>query len=919
MSHVVFLLLGLANGAVFASLAAAVVVTYRSSGVVNFATGSLALIGAYSYAYMREGKYLILLPGLPVTADLGGKLNFAFAAAFSIAQTAILGLVLYLLIFRPLRNATAVARSVASLGVTVTIVGLIAQRVGVSPIVIGSIFPQNVWKIGSTSFPSDRIWFALTVLIVAVLLTGLYRFTGFGLATRAVADSEVGAYVSGLSPDRIAAANWMIASAVAGGAGILISPIVPLVPLSFSLFIVPALAAAAIGRFKSIIGAVIAGLAIGMIQSELTNLQELHSWLPSTGLPDVIPLVLLLGVLLLRSSLLPSRGELIAPTLGRAPRSRHPLPSAAVGLIVGGVALPLLHPEWRVALITSFIFGIIGLSFVVITGLAGQVSLAQLTLAGVGAFTLSPLTAHWHVPFPIAPLVAAAVAAFVGVIVGLPALRVRGLPVAVVTLALAVVVENGWFRNSDYVPAEGKNISGPYLFGWDLRGQVGVHFGRVQFGYLVLAVLALTAVGVAYLRSSRLGIAMLAVRADERAAAGVGINVVVVKLLAFGIAAFIAGFGGSMLGYLQGNVTGDSFGVLLGFGVFALIYVAGITSVSGGILSGILAANGIVFMLIDKHLSLGSWYDTISGIGLIFTIIKEPEGIVGPIHQWVNKRRDARQELTGAPSHTMSAADAAAPRRPRRALAKNVPSALSVESLRVNYSSVVAVNDVTIDVPKGSITGIIGPNGAGKTTLLDAICGFTDAGGTVHVGSEQVDGLPPHQRIRSGLGRTFQALNLYDDLTVAENVETGLAAHWAGRPGASMDTLVDQALAQMDIREYADRSVSELSQGQRQLVSIARALAGNPDVLLLDEPAGGLDTTESRWLGARLHALRDAGKTIVVVDHDMSLILELCDKVCVLDFGKLIAAGTAAEIQNDPRVVEAYLGASHAQEYGAPA
>ena len=196
------------------------------------------------------------------------------------------------------------------------------------------------------------------------------------------------------------------------------------------------------------------------------------------------------------------------------------------------------------------------------TGYAGQVSLAQLTLAGVAGFLLATMTTDWSIPFPIAPILAALGATVVGVIVGLPAIRVRGLFVAVVTLAMAYAVQAVWFHNSDYVPAEGKNISGPKLFGLDLRSRVGTDYPRLAFGLLVLGVLVIVAVSVALLRRSRLGSAMLAVRANERSAAGAGINVVRVKILAFAIAAFIAGLGGAMLGYNQGNLTFDPFDVL---------------------------------------------------------------------------------------------------------------------------------------------------------------------------------------------------------------------------------------------------------------------------------------------------------------------------------------------------------------------
>ena len=254
--HLIFLLLGLANGAVFASLAMALVVTYRSSGVLNFATGTIALYGAYTYAFLRQGQLLVLIPGLPEKVDLGSDLSFWPATLLTLLITALLGLLLYVIVFRPLRAAPAVAKAVASIGVMVVMTGLMSQRLGTAPVSVDAILPTNVWTLGSIRISSDRVWFAAAVLGIAIAITVAFRFTRFGLHTRAAAETEKGALVSGIAPDRVAALNWMISAAVAAIAGILIAPIVPLVPISYTLFIVPALAAAVLGRFQYVIPAV---------------------------------------------------------------------------------------------------------------------------------------------------------------------------------------------------------------------------------------------------------------------------------------------------------------------------------------------------------------------------------------------------------------------------------------------------------------------------------------------------------------------------------------------------------------------------------------------------------------------------------------------------------------------------------------
>jgi len=902
--HLVFLLLGLANGAVFASLALALVVTYRSSGVINFATSGIALVTAYEYAYLRRGRLLVLIPGFKPVVKLTGSMGFVPAFIASLVIAALLGLLLYGLVFRPLRTAPPVARAVASLGVLVVLTADILQRVGSNPVNVNAIFPTHAYRIGGVRVTGDRIWFAATIVVVALALAAAYRFTRFGLHTRAAAETEKGAYVSGISPDRIALLNWMIGAAVAGLAGVLIAPIVPLSPGAYSLFIVPALAAAITGRFQGMAIAVGVGLLIGMLQSEAAYLQSRYSWLPSSGLPEMIPLAIILAVLIWRTQPLPARGELIRHSLGRAPRPHNLAIPTVVATAAAVVALVALHGTWRSALVTSLIFGVISLSLVVVTGFAGQVSLAQLVLAGVAAFLLSPLTVSWGVPFPIAPVIAALGATVVGVVVGLPATRIRGLPLAVVTLALAVALEAYWFRNTDFVSSSGKPISGPTLFGMDLRVGHGSAFPRLPFCFVVLVTLVGTALVVAKIRTSRIGSAMLAVRANERSAAAAGINVVRTKLLAFAIASFIAGLGGTLLAYKQGNVTFDPFDAILGLSVFAVAYLAGITSVSGGILAGMLAFSGLVYHFADTKLHLGDWYTAVTGVLLVFTVIRNPEGIVGPIHARLDSRRE-RRGIGPAPGPAERQIASPAPRATPSTVGEAV---LSLQSLVVRYGGVTAVDDVTFDVKRGEIVGLIGPNGAGKTTLIDAVCGFAPARGSVTLLGRSLDGLRPFERARSGLARTFQAIELWDDLSVHENVTAGMTA--GARRMGPVD--VDRTLALLGLSAVRDRPPAELSQGQRQLVSIARALVGRPEVLLLDEPAGGLDSTESRWLGERLRDVRDSGVTILIVDHDMHLVLNLCDRIEVLNFGQLIASGPPATIRSDRIVADAYLGATHA-------
>jgi ABC-type branched-subunit amino acid transport system ATPase component/branched-subunit amino acid ABC-type transport system permease component len=934
VDQVASLLLGLGSGGVFAALALALVITYRASGVVNFATGAVALYVAYTYAGLRRGELLVPVPGLPKSVDLGQELGFAPAGAIALVVAALLGALLYGAVIRPLRDAPPLAKAVASLAVLVVLQGVLAIRQGTNPVSVAPIFPAERWELGEVVLLSDRFYLALTVVGMAVLLALGFRYTRFGLLTRATAESQTGAYVSGVSPDRVALVNWMIGAVVAGLAGILIAPVSPLTPVTYTLFVVPALAAAVVGRFESLIVIVAAGIAIGMLQSEALSLAGRNDWLPQSGSAELVPLVVILVALVVVGGGMPVRGGLVRQRLGHAPRPRSLLVPTVAGAAVGLIALVLTDGTWRAAVIGTFIAAVIGLSLVVVTGYAGQVSLAQLALAGTAAFTLSALTEGWGVPFPFAPLLAALVATAVGVVVGLPALRLRGLTLGVVTLALAYTIEAVWFRNTDIVSSSGARVTPPSLFGIDLGIGAGRAFPRLEFGLVCLVTLIAVAGGVAILRQSTLGSAMLAVRANERSAAAAGVDVVRVKVLSFAIASFIAGLGGSLLAYRRGVVTFDSFTALGGLALLSTAYLAGVTSVWGGINAGILASTGIVFIALDRWVDLGEWFNIITGILLIATLIAHPEGIASAGHQLAHRvaALRARRRLAGAGVGAGTDGGAEADGEVPALVAAGssvredgdrdaVPAdggvapaaggvALAVGNLTVRYGGVVAVSDVSLRVDGGTIVGLIGPNGAGKTSVIDAVSGFAPATGTVELAGRSLDGLAPHARVRAGLARTFQQLELYDDLSVEENVSV---AAFGGRATHRREA-VSRALASVGILALRDRPAGGLSQGERQLVSIARACAADPAVLLLDEPAAALDTSESAWLGERIRELRSSGTAVLLVDHDVGLVLSVCDHVYVLDFGEVIAQGPPDAIRADRAVAEAYLGQMHDAE-----
>src|SRR4051812_15787909 len=289
-SYILFLILGLGSGAVYGMLALGLVLKHRSAGVVDFGHGAVAMFIAYVYLGLRaDGSLQFPWVILPHELDLGSPFATAPAILVSLAYAAVLGLALYWVIYRPLREATALTRVCASVGTMLALQAIAVLNYGTTAKSTPTILPSEPLQIAGITVPSDRLWFAGIVVAIAAALAAVYRFTRFGLATRASAENEQGAALVGLSANRIGAGNWILATILAGVAGILIAPVSTVDPTSYTLFIVPALGVALVARFTSFGVAAAAGLVLGMLQSEITKLLVVWDWLPDQGLPQVLP------------------------------------------------------------------------------------------------------------------------------------------------------------------------------------------------------------------------------------------------------------------------------------------------------------------------------------------------------------------------------------------------------------------------------------------------------------------------------------------------------------------------------------------------------------------------------------------------------------------------------------------------------
>lgn len=443
-SHLGYLLLGLGAGSAIAALGLGLVMVYRASGVINLAQGALGMFVALAFFNFREtGDVTLPLVGLPASFHVLQRPTLATALAVFIPYGLVLGAVVYLLVFRPLRRSPPLAQVVASVGLFLYLWAVAELRFP-GEVMIRTIVDDSGLNVFGRLVTSDQFYVAAMVAAVSGALWLVGNRTRFGLATTAAAENERGAVLAGLRPDLLALGNWSLAVCLAGTFTILAAQITRLDPLTTSLAVVPALAAALLGGFRSYGAVVIGGLVLGMGASELTNLQADHTWVPQVGWQQGLPLLVILGVMLLRGRPLPDRGALAAVRFPGAPQPRHAVVVAAVGVPLAAAAMFAVGPDLRSGLIASAIAAVISLSVVVLTGWVGQISLAPLAFAGVAGFALVRLSAA-NLGL-LAPVLAVVVATAVGVLVGLPAARVRGMSLAIATLAAAVAIEELLFK-----------------------------------------------------------------------------------------------------------------------------------------------------------------------------------------------------------------------------------------------------------------------------------------------------------------------------------------------------------------------------------------------------------------------------------------------------------------------------------------
>ncbi|HEX3830593.1 MAG TPA: branched-chain amino acid ABC transporter permease/ATP-binding protein [Solirubrobacteraceae bacterium] len=887
-SVIVFAILGASAGAIYALGSLGIVLTFRGSGVINFASGAMGMVGAFVFYLLRDQH----------------SVPSAIAAIAGVAAAAVLGYVTHLLM-APLKAASNLTRIVVTLALMVLLVGLVGLEYPAgNSYTDTSLLPTSPVSFLGVRVGANQLLVIVVAAIIAAAAGAVYRWTRFGLATSAVAEDGDALATLGWSPGALAAANWALGAALSGLAAILLSPITGLsVGLATSL-LMPALAAAILGNLTSFPIAFLGAVAIGIAQSELNQYVNVQ------GIGDAVPFFAVLVFIVARGRALPVRGHVMERlprvTVGEIPRIRAVV-AVAIAIVLIVVVLP---PTWVNALTFTMIGAVVLLSIVVLTGFAGQISLAQWAIAGCGAMCMAKLVVA-GAPYWLAMLAGIAVCLPIGLVVGAAALRARGMSLAIATLAFGICVVDLVLSNNDLNGgAAGLSIGFFHLFGLDLDSTI---FPR-RYAVFVLVVFVILALGIANLRRGRTGRRLLAIRANERAAAALGVNVLGSKIAAFSYAAMIAGLGGILTTLYFPSALFSGYDAMTSITLMSNAVIGGVGFLLGPIVGGAGQNGGLGYQLLNTISS-----SAVTDLSLVFAaltlivLIQAPDGLV-PL-----QARDLRRLAGAILKRTILMPRPAVELAPETTVTpRERTTTLRADGVTVEFGGVRALDDVSFELHSGEVLGVIGPNGAGKSTLVDAVTGFVaPLEGSIRLDGTELRRLGATARARLGLGRAFQSLELFEDMTVHENLlvadDPGGVRPWFSdvvRPGrARLGPAATQAVHDLGLADVLQAYPGELSYGRRRLLAIARAVAADPTALLLDEPAAGLDERERADLATLITRLaHDRGLAVLLIEHDVNLVSSVSDRMLALDFGRVIAAGSPASVRDDPGVRSAYLG-----------
>jgi ABC-type branched-subunit amino acid transport system ATPase component/branched-subunit amino acid ABC-type transport system permease component len=901
-----FIVIGIVSGAVYGLAATGLVLTYKTSGIFNFGHGALATAAAYFFYWMY--------------ADMGWDWKVAALITVVVVGGA-MGLIMERLARALSRQRTA-WKVVGTAGLILLVQGLGTIKYGVDARRVEPFLPSanESFRFLDVNIRYSQVIVAGVAVVAVAGLYTLFRFTRLGVAMRAVVDDPDLLDLQGTDPIKVRRTSWIIGSMIASISGILIltTPI-GLEPIFLTFLVVQAFGAAAVGMFSSIPLTFAGGLLVGVVESVFTKWEVSYPWM--VGLNKGVPFFILIIVMLVtpRHKLAPpTSAEARPPLLWHGP----PVMRRAAFVIVGAAlaSVPMwaetkLAPYWIGALTMTLIMLSLGL----LVRTAGIVSLCTAAFAAIGAVSFSQLHADAGLPWVVALLLAGLIAVPIGAIVAIPSIRLSGLFLALATLGFGLLIQNVFYRRSFMftVLAEGRRMPRP---GWAASNE--------RYYYLVLAFVGIGVLAISAINRGRLGRILSGMSDSPRAVSTLGLSINTTRVIVFCIGAYIAAVAGALHGGMlgvadAGSAFFSSFNSIILIAVLALApfrvpwyaIFAGVTQVIPAYIDG-------------KNTT--HWLTVIFGFFAIMVAVQGgPQPMPAKLQHFFESkfgrsRATSAIELDGAADIDL--------RRPAHAAASGSTNGLAVSNLTVRFGGLVAVDDVTLHAPMGRITGLIGPNGAGKTTTFNAFSGLNRPSvGTVTMHGTDISGASPPGRARLGVGRSFQIMELCESLTVTDNVALGRESSQAGAKVLSQlfaprgdilvrDLATSEAMELCGISDLGDVQAGALSTGQRRLVELARCIAGPFDILLLDEPSSGLDHDETTRFGEILRTVvRERGCGVLLVEHDMALVMDVCEYIYVLDFGRLIFEGTPPQVAASIDVQAAYLGSetAHLAELGA--
>jgi ABC-type branched-subunit amino acid transport system ATPase component/ABC-type branched-subunit amino acid transport system permease subunit len=917
-----FIVLGAIIGLTYGLLAVGLVLIYRTNRIINFAHGQIGAFGAAFFGVAAVKWHVPYWVAFPI----------ALAVAALTGAAAETGVV------RRLRHAPRLMSIVATLGVGQFLV--IFASVINSTASAGSLYPQPSWLpvfyVGAL-----RVTPAYSGMLflspIAVIAIGVFlKRSRFGLAIRAAAANPEAARMSGIFASRMSSLSWAIAGALSAFTAILTAPTQGFTSgESFGpALLLRAMTAAVIGRMQSLPLALAGGIGLGVLE------QILLLNYPRSGLVEAMLFVVILVALLAQRQ---RGGRDEEKGSWAAVQGLRPIPQrlqqiwliralpALIGVTFIAVLaiLPLFITNSLSVTFTGIMgFAIVGLSIGVLTGLGGQLTLGQFAVAAVGA-VVSYQVSRRIGDFPLALLYAGLGAGIVSVVIGLPALRIRGLMLTVTTLGFALATP-AWLITQPWMLGEGRDPGAPT--GWPLSGPLDTGH---RYYYFALVLFVLSLLIARNIRRSGFGRLLVAIRDNEDNARAFTVRASLVKLQGYLVAGFIAGIGGATYAHGLSSIGASTFPAKASIDVVVMTVLGGVSVLAGPII-------GSAWVLGLPLLNIGNIALAATSLGALGLILWKPGGLIqlveplrdrvvrtiarwhgidpGPAYAGEDAPADA--DTSVAALSLASLRDGSGAPVPGQRQPSPGATLLEARHLSKSFGGVRAVRDVSFAVRAGETIGLIGPNGAGKTTTFELLGGFTRADtGRVVFDRREISHLGPEERARLGLIRSFQDAALFPTMTVKETVmlaqeRTTPTRFLASTLGLTLGERTKERraralVAAMGLDRYRDKQIQELSTGTRRITEIACLVALDPVCLLLDEPSSGIAQRETEALGALLVDLKaQLGLTLVIIEHDIPLIMGISDRIIAMADGTVIAEGTPDVVRTDAGVVDAYLGGS---------